>query len=792
MNMKVRSIWFSGCIFLSTTLTFGKEYKLWYNAPATVWEEALPIGNGRIGAMVYGNPLQEVYQLNEESIWSGYPQDWNNPKAANALPQVREAVDRGDYAKASELWKANAQGPYTARYLPMANLMLDQLTRGEARNLYRELNISNALSTVTYEADGVKYCRTSFISYPDQVMVIKIAADRPQAVSLHIRLNSLLRYTVQTKGEKTLILNGKAPAYVANRDYDPHQVVYDDKRGTQFKVQVELLPDGGHCEANDSALTVRNANEVVLLLSAVTDFGNKKMTLKKCKRPYQELLQRHTDDHQQLFNRLQLSLGTENLQKEALPTNERLKSFEQDPTDNGLTELYYQYGRYLLIASSRPGGLPANLQGIWNRHVQPPWGSNYTTNINTEMNYWPAEITNLPECFLPLSDFIGRLAVNGAQTAKVNYGINRGWLAHHNSDVWAQTAPTGGYDSDPKGAPRWSCWPMAGVWLCQHLWEHYAFGGDKKYLSKTAYPLMKGAAEFLLQWLQKDPETGYWITNPSTSPENRFRYIDKEGKKQNGEISRSSGMDLGLAWDLLTNCIEASTVLDTDKAFRQQCMDVRANLQPFRIGSKGQLLEWDKEFEETDPNHRHVSHLFALHPGRQIIPEQQPELAAACQRTLEIRGDGGTGWAMAWKINFWARLRDGNHAFGMLKNGLRYVDATQVSVRGGGTYANLFDAHPPFQIDGNFGGTAGITEMLLQSHAGYIHLLPALPDNWQSGSIKGVRARGGFTIDMEWKESRITRLSVTSHSGGTCRIREATSPHEEVIETEKGKTYQVK
>ena len=792
MNMKVRSIWFSGCIFLSTTLTFGKEYKLWYNAPATVWEEALPIGNGRIGAMVYGNPLQEVYQLNEESIWSGYPQDWNNPKAANALPQVREAVDRGDYAKASELWKANAQGPYTARYLPMANLMLDQLTRGEARNLYRELNISNALSTVTYEADGVKYRRTSFISYPDQVMVIKIAADRPQAVSLHIRLNSLLRYTVQTKGEKTLILNGKAPAYVANRDYDPHQVVYDDKRGTQFKVQVELLPDGGHCEANDSALTVRNANEVVLLLSAVTDFGNKKMTLKKCKRPYQELLQRHTDDHQQLFNRLQLSLGTENLQKEALPTNERLKSFEQDPTDNGLTELYYQYGRYLLIASSRPGGLPANLQGIWNRHVQPPWGSNYTTNINTEMNYWPAEITNLPECFLPLSDFIGRLAVNGAQTAKVNYGINRGWLAHHNSDVWAQTAPTGGYDSDPKGAPRWSCWPMAGVWLCQHLWEHYAFGGDKKYLSKTAYPLMKGAAEFLLQWLQKDPETGYWITNPSTSPENRFRYIDKEGKKQNGEISRSSGMDLGLAWDLLTNCIEASTVLDTDKAFRQQCMDVRANLQPFRIGSKGQLLEWDKEFEETDPNHRHVSHLFALHPGRQIIPEQQPELAAACQRTLEIRGDGGTGWAMAWKINFWARLRDGNHAFGMLKNGLRYVDATQDSVRGGGTYANLFDAHPPFQIDGNFGGTAGITEMLLQSHAGYIHLLPALPDNWQSGSIKGVRARGGFTIDMEWKESRITRLSVTSHSGGTCRIREATSPHEEVIETEKGKTYQVK
>lgn len=790
--MKVRSILFAVYIFFSMLTAVGKDYKLWYNAPASVWEEALPIGNGRIGAMVYGNPLQEVYQLNEESVWSGYPQDWNNPKAADALPLVRKAVEQGDYARASELWKAHAQGPYTARYLPMANLMLDQLTRGEARNLYRELTLSNALSTVTYEADGVNYRRTSFISYPDQVMVIKITADHPQSISLNVRLNSLLRYSVQAKDAKTLLLNGKAPAYVANRDYDAHQVVYDEQRGTQFKVQVKLIPAGGRCEAEDSVLTVRDANEVVLLLSAVTTYRDKKMKLKECKRPYRELLQRHTDDYQQLFNRMQLSLGAENPQKATLPTNERLKSFEQDSDDNGLIELYYQYGRYLLIASSRPGGLPANLQGIWNRHIQPPWGSNYTTNINTEMNYWPAETTNLPECFLPLSDFIARLAVNGAQTSKINYGIQRGWLAHHNSDIWAQTAPTGGYDFDPKGSPRWSCWPLAGVWLCQHLWEHYAFGGDKKYLSDTAYPLMKGAAEFLLQWLQKDPETGYWITNPSTSPENSFFYIDRDGKKQNGEISRSSGMDLGLTWDLLTNCIEASTVLDTDKAFRRQCSEVRAHLQPLRIGSKGQLLEWEKEFEEADPHHRHVSHLFALHPGRQIIPEQQPELAAACRRTLELRGDGGTGWAMAWKINFWARLHDGNHAFRMLKNGLKYADATQVSIRGGGTYANLFDAHPPFQIDGNFGGTAGITEMLLQSHAGYIHLLPALPDNWQNGSITGIRARGGFTIGMEWKEGKITRLSVTSHSGGICRIREATCTREKVIETEKGKTYQVK
>ena len=407
------------------------------------------------------------------------------------------------------------------------------------------------------------------------------------------------------------------------------------------------------------------------------------------------------------------------------------------------------------------------------------------------MNYWMTETANLPECFTPLSDFIRRLSVNGAQTARINYGMDSGWLAHHNSDAWAQTAPTGGYDTDPKGSPRWSCWPLAGVWLCQHLWEHYAFGGDRQYLSQTAYPIMKGAAEFLLQWLQKDPESGKWITNPSTSPENRFRYMDKNGQIQDAELSRSSGMDLGLAWDLLTNCIDASRILNTDAAFRSQLEEVRSNLQPFRIGSKGQLLEWEKEFEEIDPKHRHVSHLFALHPGRQILPERDTELANACRRTLELRGDGGTGWAMAWKINFWARLHDGNHAFLMLKNGLKYVDATQESIKGGGTYANLFDAHPPFQIDGNFGGTAGITEMLLQSHAGYIHLLPALPDNWQEGSIHGIRARGGFTIDMEWKKGKITRLSVTSHLGGTCRIREGASEKERTIETQKGKTYSI-
>ena len=789
--MKVKSLLFSGWMLFSAVSGYGKDYKLWYDAPATVWEEALPLGNGRIGAMVYGNPTQEVYQLNEETLWSGYPQDCNNPKAAEVLPLVRKAVDEGDYVKASALWKENAQGPYTARYLPLANLMLSQPTEKQSKNIYRDLNISNATATVTYEADGVKYRRTSFISYPDQVMVVKMEADKKQSVSLDVRLNSLLRYQVKATAQDELLLDGKAPSYVANRDYDPRQVIYHDQLGLKFKVKVKLLSKGGTYASGDSLLSIRNADEVTLLLSAATDFYQPEIKLSDCNRTYEELIDRHLKDYQPLFNRVELSLGKNSPEKEKLPTSQRLKQFAAAPNDNGLLELYYQYGRYLMIASSRPGGLPANLQGIWNHRVQPPWGSNYTTNINTEMNYWMTETANLPECFTPLSDFIRRLSVNGAQTARINYGMDRGWLAHHNSDAWAQTAPTGGYDTDPKGSPRWSCWPLAGVWLCQHLWEHYAFGGDRQYLSQTAYPIMKGAAEFLLQWLQKDPESGKWITNPSTSPENRFRYMDKNGQIQDAELSRSSGMDLGLAWDLLTNCIDASRILNTDAAFRSQLEEVRSNLQPFRIGSKGQLLEWEKEFEEIDPKHRHVSHLFALHPGRQILPERDTELANACRRTLELRGDGGTGWAMAWKINFWARLHDGNHAFLMLKNGLKYVDATQENIKGGGTYANLFDAHPPFQIDGNFGGTAGITEMLLQSHAGYIHLLPALPDNWQEGSIHGIRARGGFTIDMEWKKGKITRLSVTSHLGGTCRIREGASEKERTIETQKGKTYSI-
>lgn len=778
--------------FCSSDKQSSTDLKLWYDAPARIWEEALPLGNGSLGAMVFGNPLNEVYQMNEETLWSGPMEERNNPLGPAALPKIREAIDKGDYKLAESLWKNNSQGPYTARYLPLANLLLNMHSEGnDVEDFHRDLNISDATATVSYRINDVEYRRSSFISFPDRVMVIQLEADKKEAVSFDLGINSDLRHETLIDGNK-LILKGKAPYYVANRKYDPNQILYSNEKdgpGMNFEVHLLLIPQGGNIETNDSVLSLSNANSATIIVAAATSYhqdsfeqsstdltsaGTKaeEYLTKAQALGYKKLISRHREDYKNLFDRVILNLGEG---KEELPVNKRLAAFQNDDSDKSLIALYYQYGRYLTIASSRAGSLPSNLQGIWNRHVQPPWGSNYTTNINTEMNYWPVETTGLQECFEPLLSFVERLSQEGAKTAKINYGIDRGWLAHHNSDAWAQTSPTGGYDQDPSGTPRWSCWPMAGVWFCQHLWEHYAFGGDKQYLGEKAYPLMKGAAEFMLQWLQEDPESGYLVTNPSSSPENNFKYIDRDGNEQVGVIAKATTMDMSLIRDLFVNSIRASEILETDASFRDELKKALARLYPPHMGSKGQLQEWHKDFEDVDPEHRHVSHLLGLHPGKEVLPRINPDYAKACKRTLELRGDGGTGWAMAWKINFWARLEDGDHAYKMLKNGLRHVDATEVSMKGGGTYSNMFDAHPPFQIDGNFGGTAGITEMLLQSHSDEIFVLPALPGNWSSGSVKGLRARGGFILDFDWENGALKNIAVLSTLGGNCRLRTHTA-----------------
>lgn len=789
----ITSLSFSLMIVFTACVSQGAkvDQKLWYHEPSNVWEEALPLGNGRLGAMVFGNPTDELFQLNDNTLWSGYPKESNNPKALTALAEIRKAIFEEDYTKATDLWKRNAQGPYTARYLPMANLHVKMPNLGEVRNFYRDLNISKAISTVSFEANGIKYKRTSFISYPDQVMVVRFEADKDKSLNFDVGLTSKLNYATETKANDLLVLKGKAPSYVAHRKSEAAQIVYDENgEGMDFEVHLKLRTDAGELLSHDSILTVKDANAVTLILSAATSFNGfdkspghegkntneiASVQLQKAtNKGYKKLLKDHLTDYQSLFDRVEFNLGNIDPKKEAIPTNERLKTFQNDDSDNGLVTLYYQFNRYLTIACSRIGGVPSNLQGLWNEHVQPPWGSNYTTNINTEMNYWGAEPTGLQECHIPLLDFIGKLAINGAKTARINYGIEEGWVAHHNSDLWAQTAPSGNFNQDLENSnPAWSCWPMAGVWFSKHLWDHYMYGGDTDYLKTKAYPLMRGAAQFALAWLQEDNNTPYLVTIPSSSPENRFKYVDKEHKNQTAGITKATTMDMALIWDLFTNCMQAANTLNVDGDFVEKLKYAREKLYPHHIGPKGQLLEWHTDFEEPEPHHRHLSHLFGLYPGNYINPRSTPELANAAKQSLLLRGDGGgVGWSTAWKIGLWARLEDGNTAYENLKNGLNYVDASnEISMKGGGSLANLFNTHPPFQIDGNFGGLGGITEMLLQCHRDELFVLPALPDKWPDGEIKGIRAKGGFILDLVWKNGALVQVSVHSILGGNCRIR---------------------